>query len=65
MESTPPPQPAVEALGNPLVLSFGGILCLALFVGVILPAVWSRKPTRRSAAYRVMDRIFRLFRPRS
>ncbi|MFI9168224.1 hypothetical protein [Streptomyces lincolnensis] len=29
----------------------------ALYVGVVLPAVWSRKPARRSAALKVLIQI--------
>ena len=35
-------------------------LCLTLFaVLVVLPAVWSSKPTRRRAALAVLDRLIR------
>jgi hypothetical protein len=42
----------------------GALLILGLVValvigGVILPAVWSRKTTRRTAALHVLDRILR------
>jgi hypothetical protein len=30
---------------------------------VVWPAVWSKKPDRRRAAYRVLDRILKFFRP--
>ncbi|MFJ6723684.1 hypothetical protein ACIQPQ_02085 [Streptomyces sp. NPDC091281] len=36
----------------PLLLVFA-----ALYAGVILPAVWSRRPARRQAALRVLDRL--------
>jgi hypothetical protein len=41
----------------------GGIALVALiFVFVVVPAVWSRKPDRRAAAFVVLDLILRFFR---
>jgi hypothetical protein len=41
----------------------GGLVLIALiFFFVVLPAVWSRSPDRRQAAYGVLDRILRFFR---
>ncbi|MEV6035484.1 hypothetical protein AB0L65_30295 [Nonomuraea sp. NPDC052116] len=65
VESAPAPQPTAQLLGSPAALVFIGILALMLVLGVILPAVWSRNPERRSAAFKVMDRIFKLMRRRS
>jgi hypothetical protein len=39
------------------------MLTLAISVLVVWPAVWSGKPARRQAAYRVLDRILKFFRP--
>jgi hypothetical protein len=39
-------------------------LSVIVFIGIALPAVWSRKPYRRKAAYAVLDRILQLFRTR-
>ena len=36
-----------------------GVLPLLLILGVIYPAVWSRKKMRRTAALDVLDRILR------
>ena len=36
-----------------------GILAILVMVLVILPAVWSEKPTRRKAALAVLDRLLR------
>jgi hypothetical protein len=58
-------QSSVQVFGGPLALIFVGVITLALVGGVILPAVWSCKSERRSAAFKVMDRIFKLVRPRS
>ncbi|MEU5767961.1 hypothetical protein ABZ782_18815 [Streptomyces asoensis] len=35
----------------------------ALFAGVVLPAVWSRKAVRREAALRVLSRLLGAVRP--
>jgi hypothetical protein len=44
-------------LTNPAVLIIIGVVFAAVFVGVVLPAVWSRKKTRRTSALDVLDRI--------
>lgn len=36
-----------------------GVLLVLVIVGVIFPAVWSSKRTRRTAALNVLDRILR------
>jgi hypothetical protein len=42
-------------LGNPAC----GVLVLATFASIIIPAVWARNAERRDAAFRVLDRILR------
>ncbi|MGB8994641.1 MAG: hypothetical protein WCC65_04950 [Pseudonocardiaceae bacterium] len=42
------------AVCQPTVLLYLGAVVLVLVVGVVLPAVWSRKPTRRQAAATVL-----------
>ena len=39
------------------------VLVLAIVVGVVLPAVWSRKPARRRGAAAVLDRLLAALRP--
>lgn len=46
-------------LGNQAVLLILGLLIVLVTGGVIFPAVWSRKRTRRSAALDVLDRLLR------
>jgi len=46
-------------LGNQAVLLVLGLLVLFVMGGVIFPAVWSRKKTRRTAALDVLDRLLR------
>ncbi len=43
----------------PFVLVF-----LALYAGVVLPAVWSRRPSRRQAALRVLTQLLGVLRCR-
>lgn len=50
--------PIISGLSNPWVFA------VIVFVGIALPAVWSRKPERRQAAAEVLDRILRFLRPR-
>jgi hypothetical protein len=38
------------------------VLVILIFVFVVLPAVWSSKPTRRAAAYKVLNLILRCLR---
>lgn len=40
-------------------------LALLIFVGVVLPAVWSAKPARRSAATAVLQQILDFLRGKS
>jgi hypothetical protein len=54
-----------DVLGHPTTTFVGLGVVAALYVGVVLPAVWSKQATRRKAAFDVMDRILRFFRPRS
>ncbi len=48
-----------ELLRNQAVLLVLVLLVLLVMGGVILPAVWSRRRTRRTAALDVLDRILR------
>ena len=50
--------PAVRADGY-VALAVAAVLLVVLVGGVVLPAVWSAKPTRRKAALAVLDRIIR------
>jgi hypothetical protein len=47
---------AWHGTATPLLLS--GLLPLLLVLGVIYPAVWSRKPARRKAAFDVLRLLF-------
>ena len=44
---------------NQVVLLILGLLLVLVIGGVIFPAVWSGKKTRRTAALDVLDRILR------
>jgi hypothetical protein len=44
---------------NQVVLLILGLLLVLVIGGVIFPAVWSSKKTRRTAALDVLDRILR------
>lgn len=46
-------------LRNQAALVILGVLLVLVIVGVIFPAVWSSKKTRRTAALDVLDRILR------
>ncbi len=46
------------AVYQPLLLAGLGVLVLVLMIGVVLPAVWSRKPARRQAAAGVLRLLF-------
>ncbi|MFF8968513.1 hypothetical protein [Streptomyces sp. NPDC014995] len=52
-----PHLPAAPALFVLLVFA-------AVYVGVVLPAVWSRKPARRRAALKVLTQLLGALRPR-
>ena len=41
----------------------GFILAVLLIGFVVVPAVWSNRPTRRKAAIDVLERLIRLLRP--
>jgi hypothetical protein len=46
-----------------LVIAGGiGVLALLVYVGVVLPAVWSAKPARRKAAVAVLYQILVILR---
>ncbi|MFF8865391.1 hypothetical protein ACF08B_25380 [Streptomyces sp. NPDC015139] len=40
------------------------LVFLSFYVGVVLPAVWSRKPVRRQAALRVLTQLLGALRLR-
>lgn len=44
-----------------VLLSF--LALTGLYAGVVLPAVWSRKPARRRAALRVLTQLLGALRP--
>lgn len=46
-------------LGNQAVLLVLVLLIVLVIGGVLFPAVWSRKKTRRTAALDVLDRLLR------
>ncbi len=46
-------------LGNQAVLLVLVLLIVLVIGGVLFPAVWSRKRTRRTAALDVLDRLLR------
>jgi hypothetical protein len=48
-----------KILSNQDALVVLGILAILVIVLVVLPAVWSEKPTRRKAALAVLDRLLR------
>jgi hypothetical protein len=52
-------QAAIAASESPnhYVPLYGIALFVIMYVGVIGPAIWSRQPSRRRAAYAVLDRI--------
>jgi hypothetical protein len=55
----------VAAIRNPEVVFTVAAVFLLLYVGVILPAVWSAQPARRRAAREVLQRLLdTLRRPR-
>jgi hypothetical protein len=56
----------VAAAYSPMVLAVVAVIVLLVYFGVILPAVWSTKPTRRRDARHVLQQLLRLVRePRS
>jgi hypothetical protein len=56
----------VAASYSPMVLAMVAVIVLLVYLGVILPAVWSTKPTRRRDARHVLQQLLRLIRePRS
>lgn len=40
------------------------VIAAAVYVGVVLPAVWSKSQERRTAAIRVLDRLLRVLKRR-
>jgi hypothetical protein len=45
------------------IFVFGTALTVMIAVLVVLPAIWSNRSSRRRAAYQVLDRILKFFRP--
>jgi hypothetical protein len=54
---------AIAALHFHMVLAVVGLIVLLLCIGVILPAVWSRRPARRRDARAVLQQLLGLFEP--
>ncbi len=52
----------VAAVHSPMVLAVVAVIVLLVYCGVILPAVWSTKPTRRRDARHVLQQLLRLVR---
>jgi hypothetical protein len=50
---------ATQLLKNHAGLLISCLLVILLIGGVVFPAVWSRKKTRRTAALDVLDRFLR------
>jgi hypothetical protein len=46
-----------------LTIGLLAVLFAGVFLGVVLPAVWSTRPTRRAAAQTVLTQILALLRP--
>ncbi|WP_199931866.1 hypothetical protein [Streptomyces sp. NRRL S-646] len=46
------------------VLCTGVLVFVAVYGGVVLPAVWSRRPARRNAAFRVLAELLGALRNR-
>ncbi|MDI5911864.1 MULTISPECIES: hypothetical protein [Streptomyces] len=44
-----------QAVQMPVLLV--ALIFLAFYVGVVLPAVWSRRPARRTAALKVLTQL--------
>lgn len=44
------------------LLDVSMVLVILIFIFVVLPAVWSSKPARRAAAYKVLNLILRCLR---
>ncbi|QOV38676.1 hypothetical protein IM697_10025 [Streptomyces ferrugineus] len=43
-------------------LLFAALVFLSVYVGVVLPAVWSRRPARRTAALKVLTQLLSALR---
>jgi hypothetical protein len=50
------------AAGSEVLLAFAGGAFLLIYLGVILPAIWSRKSTRRTAAAAVLAQLLNALR---
>jgi hypothetical protein len=56
----------VAAVHLPTVLIVGALMIVLLYLGVVLPAIWSTKPARRRDARQVLRLLINCFRlPRS
>ncbi|MCF1598753.1 hypothetical protein [Streptomyces muensis] len=53
-----------QLLQTPLPVVLTGLVFTALYAGVVLPAVWSRKPARRQAALKVLGQLLDTLRLR-
>lgn len=49
---------------TPLPVVLAALVFTAVYVGVVLPAVWSRKPARRQAALKVLAQLLDTLRVR-
>jgi hypothetical protein len=59
LAGTPLAQVSNGLVRNQAVLLIVGLVIVLVIGGVIFPAVWSSKRTRRTAALNVLDRILR------
>jgi hypothetical protein len=53
----------IAAMHLPMLQVGAGLTILLVYLGVILPAVWSTSPARRRDARRVLRLLISLFRP--
>jgi hypothetical protein len=52
----------VAAVHSPMALALVAVIMLLVYLGVILPAVWSTNPARRRDARYVLQQLLRLLR---
>jgi hypothetical protein len=45
-----------------LPIVVGAVFCVMIFIGVVLPAVWSAKPERRAAALATLKELLTAIR---
>jgi hypothetical protein len=56
----------IAAVHFPMALVVVAVIVLLVYAGIILPAIWSAKPTRRRDARAVLQQILRFLQePRS